>query len=102
VGPPDLERPRLGAPSGHTATTPPYPGTSKTPAKRIDRPARPKRIEQRLASISAENQPRQQALERYNEAFERGKLSTERCEQRLTRLQARLDDLRGQEAEVSL
>jgi hypothetical protein len=31
----------------------------------------------------------QQALERYYEAFEQGILSAERCEQRLTRLQAR-------------
>jgi hypothetical protein len=41
-------------------------------------------------------------LERYYEAFEQGKLSPERCEDRLTRLQARLDDLRAQEAELAL
>jgi hypothetical protein len=41
-------------------------------------------------------------LERYYEAFEQGKLSPERCEDRLKRLQARLDDLRAQEAELSI
>jgi site-specific DNA recombinase len=59
-------------------------------------------LEQRLASISAEISRAEQALERYYEAFEQGKLSPERCEQRLTRLQARLDDLHAQEAELSL
>jgi len=38
---------------------------------------------------------RSRPLERYYEAFERGKLSPERCEERLTRVQARLDDLRA-------
>ena len=51
-------------------------------------------LAQRLASIGAEITRAEQALERYYEAFERGTLSAERCEQRLTRLQARLDDLR--------
>gem|GEM_PF-2785962 len=59
-------------------------------------------FEQRLASISAEITRAEQALERYYEAFEQGKLSAERCEDRLVRLQARLDDLRAQEAELSL
>jgi len=59
-------------------------------------------LEQRLASIAAEITRAEQALERYYEAFEQGKLSPERCEDRLTRLQARLDDLRAQEAELSL
>src|SRR5581483_5541526 len=59
-------------------------------------------FEQRLASIGAEITRAEQALERYYEAFEHGKLSPERCEDRLTRLQARLDDLRAQEAELSL
>jgi site-specific DNA recombinase len=44
----------------------------------------------------------EQALERYYEAFEQGKLSAERCEDRLVRLQARLDDLRAQKAELSI
>jgi len=41
-------------------------------------------------------------LERYYEAFEQRKLSPERCEDRLTRLQARLDDVHAQEAELAL
>ena len=59
-------------------------------------------LEQRLASIGAEITRAEQSLERYYEAFEQGKLSPERCEDRLTRLQARLDDLHAQEAELSL
>jgi site-specific DNA recombinase len=59
-------------------------------------------FEQRLASIHAEIIRAEQALERYYEAFEQGELSPERCEDRLTRLQARLDDLHAQEAELSL
>jgi exonuclease VII small subunit len=57
-------------------------------------------FEQRLASISAEISRAEQSLERYYEAFEHGKLSAERCEDRLVRLQARLDDLHAQEAEL--
>jgi exonuclease VII small subunit len=59
-------------------------------------------FEQRFASIGAEITRAEQALERYYEAFEQGSLSRERCEARLTRLQARLDDLHAQEAEFSL
>ena len=59
-------------------------------------------FEQRLASIGAEITRAEQTLERYYEAFEQGTLSAERCEDRLTRLQARLDDLHAQEAELSL
>ena len=59
-------------------------------------------IEQRLAAIDAEVTRGEQALERYYEAFEQGKLSPERCEQRLARLQTRLDDLHAQHAELSL
>ena len=59
-------------------------------------------FEQRLASIGAEIARAEQALERYYEAFEQGKLSPERCEDRLARLQARLDDLHAQEAELAL
>jgi site-specific DNA recombinase len=55
-------------------------------------------FEQRLASIGAEITRAEQALERYYEAFEQGTLSAERCDDRLTRLQARLDDLHAQEA----
>ena len=59
-------------------------------------------FEQRLASIGAEITRAEHALDRYYDAFEQGKLSPERCEERLTRLQARLDDLRAQEAELSI
>jgi site-specific DNA recombinase len=59
-------------------------------------------IEQRLASIGAEIARAEQALERYFEAFELGKLSLERCDERLSRLHARLEDLRAQQAELSL
>ena len=55
-------------------------------------------IELRLASIGAEISRAEHALERYYEAFEQGKLSPERCEVRLARLQARLDDLCAQQA----
>jgi exonuclease VII small subunit len=58
-------------------------------------------IEQRLGSIRAEITRAERALERYYEAFEQGKLSPERCEQRLSRLQARLDDLHAQQAGLS-
>jgi site-specific DNA recombinase len=59
-------------------------------------------LEQRLASITAEISRAEQALDRYYEAFEQGTLSAERCEQRLTRLQSRLDDVRAQQTELSL
>lgn len=58
-------------------------------------------VEQRLASIGAEIARAEQALERYYEAFEQGRLSPERCNERLTRLQARLEDLRAQQTELS-
>ena len=59
-------------------------------------------VEQQLAAVSAEITRNEQALERYYQAFEEGKLSPERCEARLTRLQTRLDDLHAQHAELSL
>ena len=59
-------------------------------------------FEQLLASIGAEIARAEQSLERYYEAFEQGKLSPERCEDRLTHLQTRLDDLRAQRAELEL
>jgi len=70
-------------------------------AEREEERTRPE-IELRLASIGAEIARAEQALERYYEAFEQGKLSPERCDERLSRLQARLEDLRAQEAELSL
>jgi site-specific DNA recombinase len=69
-------------------------------AEREAERARPE-IEQRLASIGAEITRAEQALERYYEAFEQGKLSPDRCEERLSRLEARLEDLRGQQAELA-
>jgi exonuclease VII small subunit len=63
--------------------------------------ARPE-VEQRLASIRAEIFRAEQALDRYHEAFEQGKLSPERCEQRLEHVQVRVDGLREQEAELAL
>jgi Recombinase zinc beta ribbon domain len=58
-------------------------------------------IEQRLASIGAEIARAEQALERYYEAFEQQALP-ERCDVRFLRLQARLEDLRVQQAELAL
>jgi site-specific DNA recombinase len=58
-------------------------------------------IEERLGSIRAEIARAEHTLERYYEAFEQGKLAPEHCEQRLSRLQARLDDLHGQKAELA-
>jgi site-specific DNA recombinase len=58
-------------------------------------------LEQRLASIDAEIARAEQGLERYFEAFEQGKLSAEHCDERLSRLHARLNDLRGQQAELA-
>ncbi|MGH9248762.1 MAG: hypothetical protein ACRD0W_04490, partial [Acidimicrobiales bacterium] len=59
--------------------------------------ARPE-IEQRLASIGAEIARPEQALERYYEAFELGKLSSERGEQQLTRLLTHLEVPRSRQA----
>ncbi|MDP9223914.1 MAG: hypothetical protein M3P18_08660 [Actinomycetota bacterium] len=59
-------------------------------------------IQQRLAAIDAEIARNEQSLERYYEAFEQGKLSPERCEARLTRLQTRRDDLHARHAELSI
>jgi len=58
-------------------------------------------LKRRLASIGAEIARAEQALERYFEAFEQGKLSAERCGERLSRLHARLNVLRGQQAELA-
>jgi site-specific DNA recombinase len=59
-------------------------------------------IEQRLASVRAEIARSEQALERYYQAFEQGTLTAERCQQRTSRLHARLQDLQAQEAELTL
>jgi hypothetical protein len=54
-----------------------------------------------IASVGAEIARAEQALKRYYEAFEQGRLSPERCDERLTRLQARLENLRAQQAELA-
>lgn len=69
----------------------------RTPTRRSDGPS-----SSTDSSVSAEIVRAEQALEPYYEAFEQGKLSAERCEDRLARLQTRLDDLRAQEAELAL
>jgi site-specific DNA recombinase len=61
---------------------------------------RPALDEQRRA-ITAEITRIEHSTERYFEAFEQGRLSPERCEQRVARLNARLDDLRAQQAELA-
>jgi chromosome segregation ATPase len=62
-----------------------------------DRPA----LDERLASIRAEITRAERSIERYLDAFEQGKLSPDRCDERLGRLQSRLADLRAQEAELA-
>ena len=52
-------------------------------------------------TFGAEITRAEQALERYDEAFEQGRLSPERCEERLSRLRARLEDLHAQQAELA-
>jgi hypothetical protein len=64
--------------------------------------ARPRRRRQPPRSGCIEITRAEQALERYYGAIEQGKLSAERCEDRLVRLRARLDDLRAQEAELTV
>jgi chromosome segregation ATPase len=62
-----------------------------------DRPA----LDERLASIRTEITRTERSIERYLDAFEQGKLSPERCDGRLGRLQGRLVDLHVQEAELA-
>jgi exonuclease VII small subunit len=59
-------------------------------------------VEEQLASVRAEIAQAERSLERYFSAFEQRKLSPERCEERLSRVEARLADLRSQEAELVL
>lgn len=61
---------------------------------------RPALDEQRRA-ITAEITRVERSTERYFEAFEQGRLSPERCEQRVSRLNTRLDDLRAQQDELA-
>lgn len=58
--------------------------------------------EQRLSSVRAEITRSEQALERYYQAFEQGSLTAEHCRARTARLDARIEELRTQETELSL
>jgi site-specific DNA recombinase len=71
-------------------------GAAQEQAQR-ERPA----LEEQRRAITAEITRVERSTERYFEAFEQGRLSPERCEQRVSRLNARLDDLRAQQAELA-
>jgi chromosome segregation ATPase len=62
-----------------------------------ERPA----LDERRRAIATEIASIERSTERYFEAFEQGRLSPERCEQRVTRLNARLEDLQAQQAELA-
>jgi len=62
-----------------------------------ERPA----LDERRHAVAAEIISIERSIERYFEAFEQGRLSPEHCEQRIARLNARLDDLRAQQAELA-
>jgi site-specific DNA recombinase len=62
-----------------------------------ERPA----LDERRRAINAEITRTERATERYFEAFEQGRLSLERCEQRIARLNTRLEDLQAQQAELA-
>ncbi len=70
--------------------------TAKQQAER-ERPA----LDQRRKAVAAEVTRAERSTARYFDAFEEGRLSPERCEQRLTDLITRLDDLRAQQAELA-
>lgn len=71
-------------------------GAAQEQAQR-ERPA----LDEQRRSITAEITRVERSTERYFEAFEQGRLSPERCEQRVSRLNARLDDLHAQQAELA-
>ena len=58
-------------------------------------------LDERRRAIDAEIASIERSTERYFEAFEQGRLSPERCEQRIARLNGRLDDLHAQQAELA-
>jgi site-specific DNA recombinase len=62
-----------------------------------ERPA----LDERRKAINAEIISTERSTDRYFEAFEQGRLSPERCEQRVVGLNARLDDLGAQQAELA-
>jgi hypothetical protein len=70
--------------------------TAQQQAER-ERPA----LDERRQAITAEIARNEHATARYFDAFEEGRLSPERCEQRLADLTTRLDDLRAQQAELT-
>jgi site-specific DNA recombinase len=62
-----------------------------------ERPA----LDERRHAINAEIIRIERSTERYFEAFEQGRLSPKRCEQRVARLNARLEDLQAQQASLA-
>jgi hypothetical protein len=70
--------------------------TARQQAER-ERPA----LEERRQAIAAEITRTEHSTARYFDAFEDGRLSPERCEQRLADLTSRLDDLHAQQAELT-
>ena len=58
-------------------------------------------LDEQRHAITNEITRTERATERYFEAFEQGRLSPERCEQRVARLHARLEDLHAQQAELA-
>jgi site-specific DNA recombinase len=70
--------------------------TAQQQAER-ERPA----LDERRQAITAEISRNEHATARYFDAFEEGRLSPERCEQRLADLTTRIDDLRAQQAELT-
>jgi site-specific DNA recombinase len=71
-------------------------GAAQEQAQR-ERPA----LDEQRRAIATEITRIERSTERYFEAFEQSRLSPERCEQRVARLNARLDDLRAQQAELA-
>jgi site-specific DNA recombinase len=70
--------------------------TAQQQAER-ERPA----LDERRQAIAAEITRAEHSTARYFDAFEEGRLSPERCEQRFADLTSRLDDLRAQQAELA-
>jgi len=70
--------------------------TAQDQAQR-ERPA----LDERRQAIAAEITRTEHSTERYFEAFEQGRLSPERCEQRIAHLNTRVDDLPAQQAELA-
>jgi hypothetical protein len=71
-----------------------------TAARQQAEQARPA-LDERRRAIGAEITSIERSTERYFEAFEQGRLSPERCEQRVARLHARLENLHAQQVELA-